>query len=727
MACKENKPCTEKNCSCPVDIGTECWFYTGDDLECSGIKKGTIGTELIQQLDQFICDKFAEVAGYFNLINIGDGAEVYKGLDLAGRKEIRSFTKVGNLLTIVQNINDIQLSIDEDALLIFLQDNTAVAQNYSVANVGIGTSLYKGNTTTPGNTQFDIKKINTVSLNITDNGDDITIDSNIYTVQNLGAEGSSVYAGDTPTVGGIQFNLKKIKSDTLAVTEDADNIIIETSIFELQDFIVDSRFSGEVYEERGTYAKPFKDLDSAIVAYIGTGTRNSPQYGGNRILCTGRQEHNFTQNLSISGLILEVEEGTTITYTGGDIYLIDFRTLQSSLGGYAGQTKNIFIEIKGAGRLIVSQLLAYIVNSGDTVGSPNRYNNVFTIHGTTLISLYKESQFVSGIKRSDGSPWITNTYLATFYVGGVEEAMIVSEGLSVTDPVADNAGRGNVVITNSNIYCISQQIIEINSGYVKIENSAMSNNYSSRIIIDPLILIGDTITETPIGSYTLPSYKPSLCLVEVNGVGTCDIFKGVLSKGFDITQSEAWFKLSSSDSKLYIDSVENQPTDGGILAENFISTGIYEPTIKIKDTKFPREILNNIIQTTVNPFIKAEINNNNFVKSPPNNIDLTMDNNITVINVFNKKVKESLQIYNSRTVAMSAGLTRGNIFLNRKALSVTDMLKNNEYQILTLGSTSNWVGMGATAATVGLDFIYNGTPPVGSGGTVYSHKRDIVV
>lgn len=43
------------SCSCPVkDLSTDCVQYTGNDLTYSGIKKGTILTEFLQQLDVFI-------------------------------------------------------------------------------------------------------------------------------------------------------------------------------------------------------------------------------------------------------------------------------------------------------------------------------------------------------------------------------------------------------------------------------------------------------------------------------------------------------------------------------------------------------------------------------------------------------------------------------------------------------------------------------------------------
>lgn len=58
-------PCVDENpgCSCPIkDLSTDCVLYTGDDLECSGIPQNTILTDLIQQLDSFICNLVSQVS-----------------------------------------------------------------------------------------------------------------------------------------------------------------------------------------------------------------------------------------------------------------------------------------------------------------------------------------------------------------------------------------------------------------------------------------------------------------------------------------------------------------------------------------------------------------------------------------------------------------------------------------------------------------------------------------
>jgi hypothetical protein len=100
--CKQQPLCKQNDCSCPVkDLSTDCVLYTGADLTCSGIKSGTILTDLIQQLDDFIC-KITEAVGGggFGLINIGTGSGIYRNTLLTGSKELRSIKAIGDFLEV---------------------------------------------------------------------------------------------------------------------------------------------------------------------------------------------------------------------------------------------------------------------------------------------------------------------------------------------------------------------------------------------------------------------------------------------------------------------------------------------------------------------------------------------------------------------------------------------------------------------------------------------------
>ena len=207
--CNQPTPCNPapQSCDCPTILETKCSVYEGNDLACSGIKKGTILTELIQQLDAFICKVREDLINAFTLKNIGTGAEVYKGVDLLGRKEIRKINAVGNLATVTQNANDISVSINEANLDTFIEANQ---KTYTVDNIGAGAEIYKAPDDIVGdNTEFNFKSL---KLSAVGNGVSIIKDVDI-----------------TTNTDEINFRLKKLKSagGTVTITEETDEINFE--------------------------------------------------------------------------------------------------------------------------------------------------------------------------------------------------------------------------------------------------------------------------------------------------------------------------------------------------------------------------------------------------------------------------------------------------------------------------------------------------------------------
>ncbi len=108
--CTCNSPCTTPDCACKVFLSTDC-ITLSEDLACSNIVKGQTETEVLKQLDAYICDRFNSIDNSFQLISVGDGSEVYKGISVLGKKEIRSITSEDESIIITQNTNTIDLSI----------------------------------------------------------------------------------------------------------------------------------------------------------------------------------------------------------------------------------------------------------------------------------------------------------------------------------------------------------------------------------------------------------------------------------------------------------------------------------------------------------------------------------------------------------------------------------------------------------------------------------------
>lgn len=273
--CNQPPICAPNDCSCPVkDLSTDCVLYTGNDLSCSGIKSQTILTELIQQLDEFICTLVEQSTYSTTLINIGTGADVYKGIDLQGRKEIRRINAAGNLVTVTQNTNDISVSIDEEELSNFIQnelpnppcfdsldESVSIKElvggcyDFSVVfrgieNIGTGAGFYK-------------------TFNIPTNN--YQLKSLIVTSQN--GEGESILRDVQQNPNDVTVRLKKITSDTLDITVTDETISLDIpSVFQGIDYYVNNNYTG--LEELGTPSKPFITLKRCIDVILNRAYQN---------------------------------------------------------------------------------------------------------------------------------------------------------------------------------------------------------------------------------------------------------------------------------------------------------------------------------------------------------------------------------------------------------------------------------------------------------------------
>lgn len=164
--------CNQVDCSCKVLISTDC-VTLSEDLTCSGIIKGQTETEVLKQLDAYICARFESVENFFQIINVGGGYEVYKGVTALGKKELRTLVD-SNLINLVQGTDTITISVDETVLNTFIEANQ---KTYSAVNIGTGAQVYKNSTVVGDNTQFNLRKIRSSdnSVTITEGVDDIDV------------------------------------------------------------------------------------------------------------------------------------------------------------------------------------------------------------------------------------------------------------------------------------------------------------------------------------------------------------------------------------------------------------------------------------------------------------------------------------------------------------------------------------------------------------------------
>lgn len=109
---------TPTPCECAVkDLSTDCIVYTGDESTCSNIPKGVTLTEYLQQLDTFICQALDEINSGANLINVGTGVGIYKGIDILGRREIKSLKSTDNSVTITSTNNNTEIDLSVNVVV----------------------------------------------------------------------------------------------------------------------------------------------------------------------------------------------------------------------------------------------------------------------------------------------------------------------------------------------------------------------------------------------------------------------------------------------------------------------------------------------------------------------------------------------------------------------------------------------------------------------------------
>lgn len=212
--CLGQTPCVQTDCSCAVQLNSDCVNNVTAEMSCSGIGQGQTLTAVLEQLDAFICTKFNQTVAFFTLINVGTGSQIYKGVNGTGQKEIRSVITTGTLLTNAQNTNDITLSINEANLVTFI---LASQKTYSVANVGTGAQVYKDLTVVGNNTQFNLKKLKSTgaSVTITETTNEINFEVDAPIDTNITAGTNVTVTETTP------HNFTISSTDTIALLENS--------------------------------------------------------------------------------------------------------------------------------------------------------------------------------------------------------------------------------------------------------------------------------------------------------------------------------------------------------------------------------------------------------------------------------------------------------------------------------------------------------------------------
>lgn len=699
--CNPTACTTNTDCDCPVkDLSTDCVLYTGEDLECTGIVNNTILTDVLLQLDTFICEMKEELMTMFSLANVGTGAKVYKGIDALGRKQLRTIIKTGDLITITENTNDIEISIDETALNDFLEDNQ---KTYSADNLGTGAEIFKDTTVVGDNTQFNFKSI---------------------LIDEQSGLGESPIRDITANIDGLTVDIrtKKLNSTTLSITGTDEEITIDTPASAQIPAMYVNNLYQPTYEEwlaenssqnggvpivgfeyigLGTLAKPFTDtrvytlgfpltaptitpdtsiqnaLDGDLVhSFVGAGTKLSPNRIGEKIIVQNNSiGYTFNGNFSYSSLNL-VAEGQIVCYNTG--YLIDLDDSSS----FDQTSSNFTIEIK---ENVIFQLIDSLGfrNSGNTGITPPSYDTgkigIFLGDGT----LYSSYNGVDNLTR--------------YLFNG--EGDNNDDGLHFQVKCRVRADFQGVYLCKNRMridfYNLIQSGVYLGSVNTALQAFRMTGG-QVRFYEEGAISIS---SETSGRIYGI-TFEP-----EDDGIGYC---------AFQLASATVTGNCENCFAKLNNEHVSflafNSPSGAGfsttIAGGITVVDGLFE---NLGVTPWSIDFRNNVFSYTGIDLTK---------------VDLTQGNNGSALNFIGVNILETLKVYNSREQARASGNPPGTVFLNRQTVTAGAFVVGEEYKILTVGTT-NYTLIGASANTVGFYFTATGA---GTGtGTAYKYKRDILI
>ena len=313
--CKPTCP-PQEDCTCPVLLNTSCITYDGDDLECANIESGLPLNQTIKLLDEHVCEAISEINASINLINVGEGEDIYAGIDGIGRRKIKRINTDSNILTITPNTDDITFSIDEEVLDTFIEANQ---KTYSTSNVGTGVQVYKDSTVAGDNTQFNFRTLTSTgnSVTITQGTNSINLEVDIEPQSVVLQEGTNV------TITGVGTDLNPY---IISVT---DNDTIVT----LQDGTT-TNVNGDGVAV--PYSVEIENLQKTINTFPYTLTSNDDKY---TIFLTNGSSNvviNVPNGLVNNFSCVFIQEGTgsvTIQQSGTATLLYPSTTLQNIIKG----------------------------------------------------------------------------------------------------------------------------------------------------------------------------------------------------------------------------------------------------------------------------------------------------------------------------------------------------------------------------------------------------------
>lgn len=186
----------------------------------------------------------------------------------------------------------------------------------------------------------------------------------------------------------LKVNSKQIVSSDGSITINHTPTTIDISYIpeaytDVPRYIVNNLYTGQ--DEQGTYSKPYKTIEAALLTFQGNGTRNSPQRANATIVIQKGSVYNFTGDFTYRNLNIVIEEGAQVNHqpqSGG--WLIDYNLIDNT-------KSKIQIELKGGALLRMYQ--KGIRNRGSTAGSNGAKEIRITGTGTMHMAGAKQAGY----------------------------------------------------------------------------------------------------------------------------------------------------------------------------------------------------------------------------------------------------------------------------------------------------------------------------------------------
>lgn len=656
-------PCVSVTCGCPIYISSDCVSDVKSEFNCLDISSNLSLTETLEQIDAQVCAIFNSITNYFTLVNTGNGTEIYSGVNNLGQKKIRKINKIGNLVTVTQNTDDISIGLDTTVLNTFIEANQKTTVAVQLDSL-IGKNIYK-NTTTVG----DVSTLNFRSLILEKQGD-----------------GKSLIRDVQENTNDVKIRLKSLKSDSFTITATDTEISIEqpstatipalyvNNLYEptYAEWLAENTVQnvtpilGFIYRGKGTLSAPFTNStvypllggsatvtpntaiqnalngDSAYsipYSYMGASTDPlTPDKVGQKIIIQDNQGiYTFAGNFNYTGINVEIQANVNSTTTG---YLIDMNDALS----FDEDNSTATIDIKEGYRL---QINGYgFNNSGNTAAG--------ITYATARICYLKGKKGIIYSNTNNITKYIVNADITD--TGNNNDGNLCFQ--VECDIVANNQGvyrvGGNARV---DIYSSLFSGTEVNTVNLVLKAFYQTGGQVRLFSGSKLDIKGGSVTPRTSAIVFTPSLGFTPILISQNS-----IFGGNAENLFEKTTTDpVTLEVTNSISgySLVVDNIFESPNLWEVkFTENVLASGNIDVT-------------------------KA---------------DLTKTNTTSAVNTIGNNFIESLRTFTSKNNARLASIPKYGAYLVQRDVNAGSLIVGTEYKVKTAGT-------GTPLGTVGDYFL----------------------